>query len=204
VRAAPVPPPRVGRLTRLSDDHIAQLVCPAERLVLFGAGHVARAIGPLARTVGFEVAVCDDNDTGGLDAPTPWARWRIESFDPRDVEHTIGPLGAGDFLLIVTRDHAVDQEILERALLCDQLSYLGLIGSRGKIERFRRRLEAKGLATPERWARLHAPIGLPIGSETPEEIAVSVVAELIALRRGVAPVRRDAPPPGPSSGESPR
>ena len=62
------------------------------------------------------------------------------------------------------------------------MAYLGLIGSQGKIGRFKKRIEAKGLATPERWARLRAPIGIDIGAETPAEIAISVAAELIRVR----------------------
>ena len=62
------------------------------------------------------------------------------------------------------------------------VTYLGMIGSRGKLGRFRRRLEAKGLDDAAAWARLHSPVGLEIGAETPEEIAVAVVAEMIRAR----------------------
>jgi xanthine dehydrogenase accessory factor len=81
--------------------------------------------------------------------------------------------------VILTRDHAVDQKILE-GLAGVELDYLGLIGSRGKLERFRKRLEAKGIAVPP---DLHSPVGLDIGAETPEEIAVAIVAELVQTRR---------------------
>lgn len=165
-------------------EHLLEPILPRERVVLFGAGHVTRAIGPLAASVGFEVVVCDDDETGAaatLGRPG-WVERVVESFDVRDVEAELGALGAGDYALVVTRDHAVDQAILERLLPNDGLTYLGLIGSRGKVGRFRKRLELKGIATPPRWARLHAPIGLDIGAETPEEIAVSVVAELVQIR----------------------
>jgi xanthine dehydrogenase accessory factor len=92
-----------------------------------------------------------------------------------------------DHVLIVTRDHAVDQQILETLITRDDLAYLGMIGSRGKVGRFRKRLEAKGLLADDaalaRWARLRAPIGLDVGAETPDEIAVAIAAELVALRR---------------------
>ncbi len=156
-------------------------VAPPERAIVFGCGHVARALGPLLPPLGFEVVVCDDGDTGALDAPPPWADRVVDSFAIVDLERAIGPLGAGDHVLIVTRDHAVDQRLLE-ALIGRDLTYLGMIGSRGKVGRFRKRLEVKGLDL-SRWDRLRAPIGLDLGAETPEEIAIAIAAELVALRR---------------------
>jgi xanthine dehydrogenase accessory factor len=172
-------------------DALVELVRPAERLILFGAGHVGRAIGPLARSCGFEVVVCDDGDTGALEATPAWADAMVASFDVADVVKVTGGLGDGDHVLIVTRDHAVDQRILEQLIDRDDLAYLGMIGSRGKVGRFRKRLAMKGLADDARWARLRAPIGLDLGAETPEEIAVAVVAELIALRRRGVPQAGD-------------
>jgi xanthine dehydrogenase accessory factor len=181
-------PKRLDELTahptampRLEGAEFVEPIRPRDRLVLFGAGHVCRAIAPLAAGVGFEVVICDDGETGALTTPPP-ASQVIDSFDLRDVERALGPLGVGDYIVIVTRDHAVDQAILERALPNLTLSYLGVIGSLGKIGRFKKRLEAKRIATPERWQRLSAPIGIDIAAETPEEIAVSVVAELIQVR----------------------
>src|SRR5207302_9188023 len=101
------------------------------------------------------------------------------------------PLDARTYALIVTRDHPTDQRLLE-ALIDRDLAYLGLIGSRRKIEMFRKRLEAKGV-DPARFERLHAPIGLDIGAQTPEEIAVAIVAELIAERARRRPPRDRAP-----------
>jgi xanthine dehydrogenase accessory factor len=94
----------------------------------------------------------------------------------------LGRLGENDFAIIFTRDHAIDSRILEHLLPRLELSYLGMIGSANKVERFKRRLEAKGIATPDRWARLRSPIGLRIGAESPAEIAISVLAELIRTR----------------------
>jgi xanthine dehydrogenase accessory factor len=162
-----------------------------ERAIVFGLGHVARNLGPLLAQLGFTVIVCDDGDTGATAEVPPWAARVIESFDAAEIEHELGGFGADDRLLIVTRDHAIDQQLLERLIGIDGIGYLGMIGSRGKVGRFRKRLEAKGLLDGEagaaRWARLHAPIGLDLGAETPEEIAVAIAAELVALRRrGVA------------------
>jgi xanthine dehydrogenase accessory factor len=170
-------------------DRFVQPIWPRDRVLLFGLGHVTRAVGPVLSQLGFEVFVCDDNETGAIDDSPAWARGVVASFELSDVARELGPIGAADYLLIMTRDHALDQRILEQALAMPalvELSYLGLIGSRGKIGRFKKRLEARGVAPPDRWQRLRAPIGLDIGAETPDEIAISVAAELIQVRRSFA------------------
>jgi xanthine dehydrogenase accessory factor len=172
-------------------EMLVERVGAAERAILFGHGHVAKRLGPLLDGLGFTVIACDDGETGALDTPPPWATEVIESFDAREVEDKLGGFGASDYVLIVTRDHSIDQLLLEQLIAHELLGYLGMIGSRGKIGRFRKRLEAKGLLDGEagagRWARLRAPIGLDLGAETPEEIAISIAAELVARRRrGVA------------------
>lgn len=174
----------------------------AERAIVIGLGHVARHLGPLLAGLGFSVIVCDDGATGATDVGVAWAADTIESFDAAEIERRAGGFSVDDFVLIVTRDHAIDQRLLEQLIGHDELGYLGMIGSRGKVGRFRKRLLARGLLDGEvgaaRWARLRAPIGLDIGAETPEEIAVAIAAELVAVRRrGVpaaaawAPVRDD-------------
>jgi len=168
-----------------------------ERVIVFGLGHVGRALGPLLGTLGFEVVACDDGETGATEPPPAWAV--VESFDPAEVETKLGGFTAHDYVLIVTRDHAIDQQLLEQLLGRDNLAYLGMIGSRGKVGRFKKRLEARGLLDGEvgavRLARLHAPIGVDIGAETPEEIAVAIAAELVAhRRRGDAKPRPETPP----------
>jgi xanthine dehydrogenase accessory factor len=149
--------------------------------VLFGAGHVAHAVAALAARVGFELVVCDEDERFASAERFPGATL-VPTFDARAAARELHPFGPDDHVLIVTRDHAVDQGLLETLLPWPGLTYLGLIGSRGKIGRFRQRLEAKGLADGARWAALHAPVGLDIGAETPEEIAVAIVAELIQAR----------------------
>lgn len=177
------------RAPRWDGETLELPVWPTERVILFGAGHVARAIGPLAARVGFEVAVCDDGDTGALDEPLEWADHVVDSFDVADVNRALGELGRGDFVLVLTRDHAIDQKLIEKLIGNRAITYLGLIGSLGKIGRFRKRIFAKELADEESWARLSAPIGVDIGAETPDEIAVSVVAELIAERAALRGLR---------------
>jgi xanthine dehydrogenase accessory factor len=178
----------------------------AERAIVIGLGHVARHLGPILAGLGFSVIVCDDGATGATGLAAGWASDTIESFDTAEIERRLGGFTVDDFVLIVTRDHAIDLRILEHMIVRDEIRYLGMIGSRGKVGRFRKRLEQRGLLDDEigaaRWARLRAPVGLNLGAETPEEIAISIAAELVAVRRrgvpeaaGRTPVVSDEGPP---------
>jgi xanthine dehydrogenase accessory factor len=173
------------------DGVLLERLGAAERAIVIGLGHVARHVGPLLAGLGFTVIACDDGETGATEAAVPWASELVESFDVAEIERRVGGFTVDDFVLIVTRDHAIDLRLLGEMLVRDDVRYLGMIGSRGKVGRFRKRLEARGVLDGElgaaRWARLRAPIGLDVGAETPEEIAVAIAAELIAVRRrGVA------------------
>lgn len=180
---------------KVSDGALLELVGLSERAILCGLGHITRALGPLLAQLGFNVIVCDDGDTSAPSEPPRWATRLIGSFAPSEITRALSGLGPKDRVLIVTRDHAIDQQLLEGLITEDQLGYLGLIGSRRKVARFRQRLEAKGLLDGERglqrWARLRSPIGLDVGAETPEEIAVAIAAELVALRRRGTPTVGD-------------
>jgi xanthine dehydrogenase accessory factor len=176
----------------IAGNALVERVGAAERAIVFGLGHVARTIGPHLAKLGFSVIVCDDGETGATATAPGWADRVIDSFDAFEVERELGGFSADDYVLIVTRDHAIDLKLLEQLIGYDQLGYLGMIGSRGKIGRFRKRLEAKGIIDDSdlglaRWARLRAPIGLDIGAETPEEIAIAIAAELVARRRRGSP-----------------
>ena len=151
---------------------------PASPLIVCGGGHVAHALVPLARRCGFSPIVVEEAQELASAERFPDALRLIDSFDLRDWREV--PLDAGSYVVIVTRDHAQDQALVE-ALIGYDLGYLGLIGSRRKIEMFKQRLAARGV-DGARFERLHAPIGLDIGAETPEEIAVAIVAELIQAR----------------------
>jgi xanthine dehydrogenase accessory factor len=177
----------------VAGDALVERIGDHERVIVFGLGHVARVLGPMLHGLGFRVIACDDGDTGALEPAPAWADRVIESFDAAEVEREVGGFGADDYVLVITRDHAIDQQLLEVLIARDELGYLGMIGSRGKVGRFRKRLDAKGLLEGERgaarWARLRAPIGLDLGAETPAEIAIAIAAELVAIRRrGVATV----------------
>ena len=150
------------------------------QLVVLGAGHVGQAIARIAARIDFRVTVIDDRDSFVSEERFPTAERRIAR--PYDQSLDDLNLPADSFILIVTRGHRHDQQALETAL-DQQVAYTGLIGSRRKIKLLVDNLLEKGYSR-EYFRNLYAPIGLEIGSETPREIAVSVAAELIALRKG--------------------
>lgn len=175
----------------VQDGVLIERLGAAERAIVIGLGHVARNLGPLLAGLGWTVIACDDGETGATERGAPWASEVIESFDAAEIERRVSGFGVDDFVLIVTRDHAIDLRLLEQLISHDEIGYLGMIGSRGKVGRFRKRLEVRGLLDGEagaaRWARLRAPVGFDVGAETPEEISIAIAAELIAVRRRGVP-----------------
>jgi xanthine dehydrogenase accessory factor len=162
-------------------------VAPTPRVCIVGAGHVGYHTAQLAATVGFRVVVVDDRASFADPARFPAA----ERVDVADIPEWLrtADLGPRDYLVIVTRGHREDLDAL-RAALDRETAYLGLIGSRAKIARLYARLGEDGLDAA-RLTHVHAPIGLDLGAVSPEEIAVSIVAELIAHRRGRLLARDD-------------
>jgi xanthine dehydrogenase accessory factor len=150
------------------------------RLVLFGAGHVAKPTASLARSVGFRVTVVDDREE--LNTGERFPGCALVLGEPSEAIAELA-IGDSDFVLVMTHDHRLDEETLDRCLRLPH-RYLGMIGSVRKVIRIFERIAARGdLPSLE---RVYAPIGIDIGAVSPEEIAVSVVAELVAIRRGVA------------------
>ncbi len=160
----------------------AEPIADAPELVVVGAGHVGAALVRLARPLGFRIVVLDDRPSFANPARLPEAD-AILVGDPRE---TLARLAERRerYVVLVTRGHRLDADCL-RVALGRELRYLGMIGSRRRVGRIRERLLEEG-APAERLARLHAPIGLRIGAETPAEIAVSILAEIVAVRRGAA------------------
>jgi xanthine dehydrogenase accessory factor len=151
------------------------------RLVLFGGGHVSAAIARLARTVGFHVTVGDDREAFANPERHPEAH-RTLCAPFKELARAIAP-AEDDYLLAVSRGHDQDGEVL--AALCAagcRPRYLGMIGSRAKRVQVLDKLAAEGVAR-EFLEQVRTPMGLDIGARTHEEIAVSVVAELISVRR---------------------
>ena len=157
---------------------VEPLVSPGT-LYLAGAGHVAQALTPLAVAVGFTVVVIDDRAEFANQERFPEAR---ETRVVADFGHCLQDLDQDDYLVIVTRGHQHDRDVLAQSL-ATRAGYIGMIGSRGKRAAIYASLRDSGFSDND-LARVHCPIGLAIGADTPEEIAVSIVAQLIQVRAG--------------------
>lgn len=166
-----------------------EAVLPLPRLFVLGAGYIAKPLATLAARCGFQVTVVDERPEWLTAERFPHAR--MEPREPVAWTRSMRFRGT-DVAVVVTHDHALDQRLVEE-LLRSPLGYLGMIGSLSKQRKFALRLKARGFADAD-IARLHTPLGLPIGADTPDEIAVSVVAALIAARHG-APVEAGWVPP---------
>lgn len=159
-------------------------VLPAPQLVLFGGGHVSLALARMATQAGFEIDVADDRESFANRERFPMARDVYTTFE--DAFEKIRPT-TSTYLVIVTRGHKDDMRVLEWAIGTEP-RYIGMIGSQRKVVAIYRALEARGVPI-ETFARVHAPVGIEIGAQTPEEIAVSILAELVAERRGASAVQ---------------
>ncbi|MGE0814784.1 MAG: XdhC family protein [Vicinamibacterales bacterium] len=179
------------------DDDFAQengLVCggqmevfiepiePPPAVYVIGAGHVGYYLGRIASEAGFGVHVVDDRAAFANRERFPDAAEVVTEDIPTWLGGAALPPSA--YVVIVTRGHRHDLDAL-RAVVNRDLRYVGLIGSRAKVARVYEALVEEGV-DPARLDRVHAPIGLDLGAVTPQEIAVSIVAELIAVRRGRA------------------
>ncbi len=155
---------------------------PPPALYLVGGGHVSQHVARLAHAVGFQVHVLDDREKfANTDRFPDAVRVIVDDIESWLAGADLPPTA---FVVVVTRGHTHDLGAL-RALSGRPFRYVGMIGSRAKVVKLTGALRDAG--SPAEWlAHLHAPIGLRIGAVTPEEIAVSIVAELIAVRRGVA------------------
>lgn len=160
-------------------------VVPRPALLIIGGGHVGQALAAQAVLVGFEISVLDERpDFLEPAAFPPGTRFLTDSLR---VALDRFPFAPDTHVAVMTRGHLLDAEAIA-ACLGRPAAYLGMIGSRRKVTLLRDRLLATGQTTPEQWRRVHTPIGLDLGALTAPEIAASIVAELIAVRRrGTSP-----------------
>ena len=151
----------------------------ASTAYIFGGGHVAYALEPVLRHVDFNTVVIDDREEYANSQRYPKAARTIavDNFDNAFDDITTDE---DSYIIIVTRGHRGDLQVLRQALK-RPFAYLGMIGSRRKNALLYDALREEGV-TDEQIAQVHSPIGLSIGSETPEEIAISIVAEIIQVR----------------------
>lgn len=152
----------------------------APDLLLFGAGHVAQPLAAIASLADFRVTVVDGRPELANRERFP-SVFRVVAEEPLDVveELTFDPRET--YVVVVTHDHALDERITA-AIMRRPFRFLGVIGSARKAEMFRKRLAAAGIPA-ETIARMQTPVGVDIDAETPAEIAVSIAAELVRVRR---------------------
>lgn len=182
---------RIKRELYLEGDHsipdkklddgllLLETIHPPKKLIIAGAGHIGKVLCHLANLLDFEVTVVDDRPEFANHQNLPDADNIIVGDIGREMS-TMSP-GPDTYIVIVTRGHNDDSNAL-RSCIGSSSAYIGMIGSRTKIEKMKRNFIDNGWATPDKWASLHTPIGLEIGSRTVEEIAVSIAAELVLVR----------------------
>jgi xanthine dehydrogenase accessory factor len=159
-----------------------EVIKRAPRLIIYGAGHVGTALAKMAAHAGFIVHIADEREELLNAERLPEARALHN-----DLEDAALPFSPSVYVMVTTHDHALDQKLVERVLKKPH-HWLGLIGSKRKAELTRQRLEHKGF-DGKAIRSVRSPVGLAIGAETPEEIAVSILGELIADRRGALAAR---------------
>jgi xanthine dehydrogenase accessory factor len=168
-------PPKEAMLTEGEPRWLIEPVLPAPRVILFGGGHVAQCMARQLALLEYRIWVVEDREVFAKQELFPMSECVILS-DYAQVEPLI-KITKRDHGIVMSRGHVTDEQILSW-LLRSEADYIGCIGSRQKIAQIREHLLTKGISQAQ-IDRLHAPIGLDIGAETPAEIAVSVAAELI-------------------------
>ena len=153
-------------------------ILPQPIVYLFGGGHVSTAVAKAAHSAGFGIAVIDDREAFANTERFPMAQ---EIFVSYEAAFEKLQLNASSYVVIVTRGHKEDMRVLAWAVRTPA-RYVGMIGSKRKVLSVYRALEKEGYARQE-FERVFAPMGLEIGALSPEEIAISIVAELVAIRR---------------------
>jgi xanthine dehydrogenase accessory factor len=150
----------------------------AETVLIFGAGHIGSRLCKLAKFAGFRVIVVDDRKEYASEQNLPDADVIINE----PFHEAIGKIHFGPhlYIAIVSRAHAIDLEVLKKCI-SKEYKYIGMIGSRQKASEVFKALRESGISE-ELISRVHSPIGLPIGGQSPEEIAISIIAEMIKIR----------------------
>jgi xanthine dehydrogenase accessory factor len=171
----------VQRIAGLQGEIVLEPIVGLQPLIVFGGGHIGRSLSKIAAAAGFTVTIVDDRPEYAQRSRFPDAsRILAENFSEAFNRLKIGPAAS---IVIATRGHDSDRQLLERAV-STPARYIGMIGSARKVAATYAVLQKNGTPVSS-LRRVHAPIGLDIGAITAEEIAVSIVAELIRTRRGI-------------------
>ena len=163
-------------------DVFVEPVLPVPRAFIFGAGHISKSLSKVATLAGFATVVVDDRETFANRERFPEAV-EVHAAEYEAVFPNL-PINETSYIVIVTRGHRDDMRVLKLAI-ATPARYVAMIGSKRKVLNVIRELEKEGIPRAV-FERIHAPMGLNIGAVSPEEIAISVAAEMIAVRRGAA------------------
>ncbi len=157
-------------------------IVPLPQLIIAGAGHVGKALSHLAKLLDFEVIVWDDRSEFANKTNLPDADKILSG----NLDESLGNfcVTKDTFIVIVTRDHKNDADVLRKFIASDA-GYIGMMGSRRKVAQVRETFLNKGWATIEQWEKIYSPIGLEIGSKTVQEIAMSIAAQLVQVRNEI-------------------
>ena len=160
-------------------DVFLEPIVPVETLYLFGAGHISQSTVALGKMLGFRVVVIDPRPEYNNSERFPNADLLIvEEYDSAFPRLSIDE---GSYIIIYTTGHVLDERCLHFAV-DTKAKYIGMIGSKKKVKEVKERLLQKGVSQ-QQLDRVYAPIGIEIGAETPEEIAISILAEIIKVKR---------------------
>jgi xanthine dehydrogenase accessory factor len=161
-----------------------ELIQPEQRVVICGAGHVGASLARLAALLGYRATLIDDRKdfVKREDFPEPNVELVPAGSWSDAVRAAVGN-GRGVSVAIVTRGHSEDEQCLRAVLISSDPDYVGLIGSKRRTRIVLERLREAGVSS-EQLEKVHAPIGLGIGAVTPEEVALAIIAEIVAVRRG--------------------
>lgn len=162
-----------------ADVAFLEYLVPKPSLVIAGAGHIGRALAHLGRFLGFEVSVWDER-------PGFATRQQIPDADfvwSGSIDEALGKMtiSKDSYFVVVTHGHKNDAEVL-RKIIALPSAYLGMIGSRVKVAQMKDAFLSNGWATPEQWDKIFTPIGLKLGGQSVEEIAISIAAQLVQVR----------------------
>ncbi len=167
-------------------DVFMEPIKPLPALLIFGGGHISFFLARIGKMIDFHVTVIDDRPEFANAERFPEADETIAE-DMASVTKQLD-INSASYIVIVTRGHQKDTEVVQWAVTTPA-AYIGTIGSKRKIHTAFAYLKTKGI-TQEQLDRVHSPIGLPIGAETPEEIAVSIMAEIIQVRRQLVETKK--------------
>ena len=153
-------------------------ILPSETIYLFGAGHTSQSTAKIANMLGFRVVVVDPRPEYNNSERFPDAALYAEEFESAFPKLNVDE---NSYIIIYTIGHVVDEQCLQFAINT-KAKYIGMIGSRKKAKEVKERMVEKGISQ-QQIDRVHSPIGLAIGAETPEEIAISILSEVIKVKR---------------------